>query len=187
MRLFVLSVFVAVSAIGLSLAYGENVVIKSSGKKVTSSTTPAASTTTTQTKTSTTTSVFRTMPSSAMRQPSNLSNQNAMEERMMQQMKEKDPAAYQKYLEKKELGKKISAIVAAYHSGKLPEQDARQQLTSLVEASIDVNNYGKNIDAQINLLGAQLEHLKKIKANPRLIIEERVNAYLGKSSPGIKR
>lgn len=121
-------------------------------------------------------SVRNDNPSAAL----NHARHQEIKNKMMEQLKKTNPELYARHLKNRERSEKISRITSAYRKGELSEEQARKQLTPLIEESFGTDNYLKNIDRQIDNLEAQIKRLKKIKTSPQLLVEERVNSYLGK-------
>lgn len=76
---------------------------------------------------------------------------------------------------------KINAIVVAFREGKISSFQAESQLSPLVKQEMqdDINN----LESRIARLEKELEFLKRAKANPDLLIKERIDQMLGKAMP----
>ncbi len=95
------------------------------------------------------------------------------------ELREKSPEAYKEYMQQKAKQDKIDSIVESYRSGKLTEGSARSQLKPLIKNEAGSGYNEESINTRIKMLEQQISHLKKIKANPDLLIEERIDSYLG--------
>jgi predicted nucleic acid-binding Zn-ribbon protein len=107
------------------------------------------------------------------------------EARFLEQLKEENPEAYNNYLQIQQRQANIQGIVEAYSSGRLSEPDARNQIRTVLEEYIDVNQRTSYIDEEIGHLQENIRHLESeiarlqaVKANPDIIIEEQIDRYL---------
>lgn len=100
------------------------------------------------------------------------------EEKMLKQLKETNPSAYKDFLERREREKKKREIIEAFRKGTLSKGSSKDALRPLVSKELDVNSYVKGIDEEIQRLQKQIERMRNIKANPSLLIEERIEQHL---------
>jgi hypothetical protein len=103
------------------------------------------------------------------------------QERDLEMLKKSSPAVYQEIISRKQKQEEISKIVSAYQKNQITEASARIKLESLIKE--EVNEELKIIDARIGELERQLNSLKEKRRVPSKIIQERIDLYLGKSSP----
>ncbi|MFQ5681503.1 MAG: hypothetical protein ACE5GG_05605 [Candidatus Omnitrophota bacterium] len=106
------------------------------------------------------------------------------EQRFLNELKKQDPAAYKEYLAREKARQKKEKIRDDYRQGKITVKQARARLRPLIEEEIDVSRRVQGIGAEIKMLEQEIKRLKKIKKNPRLLIEEALDRELGlPSSP----
>jgi len=102
----------------------------------------------------------------------------ARQEKMLEEMKARDPEGYTRQRTAMEMREQISQIVQAYREKKLDEDTAAQQLVPLVEQNVFEEI--KNIDQQIEMAEGYTEQLKKIKQDPSILVQKRIDQMLGK-------
>lgn len=100
----------------------------------------------------------------------------------LEELKKRDPKAYEQQKAQYDRQKKISQLLQAYHDRKLSDSSAAQQLYPLIKA--DVNEEAKSIDERIEQAKQYLTDLQEIKRNPELLIKRRIDRLLGKGDPG---
>lgn len=108
-----------------------------------------------------------------------LREQQGRENAMLEDMKKKNPQAYEQYIAAKKARDQKNAIIENYRLQKITEAQAKAQLAPLVEKEINIDMFLKNVDENISRLEAEIKRLKSQKANPRELIDEAVNRYLG--------
>ena len=103
-----------------------------------------------------------------------------LEARRLEELKTQNPAAYQQAIQAKETQKKISEIISSYQREQLNEGAAKSQLAPLVRKSLESRI--KTLDREIQEATKRLEYLRKVKANPDLMVTDQINIYLGKNA-----
>ena len=104
-----------------------------------------------------------------------------MEERHLQELKVRDPKAYQERVRINGISQKVSSITASFRGGQLNESSARSQLTPLVRELL--GDRIKVLDQEIRQVEKRLDYLRKAKANPDLLVSQQIDLYLGKGRP----
>ena len=103
-----------------------------------------------------------------------------LEARRLEELKTQNPAAYQQAIQAKETQKKITGIISSYQREQLSEEAAKSQLAPLVRKSLESRL--KTLDREIQEATKRLEYLRKVKANPDLMVTDQINIYLGKNA-----
>jgi len=104
--------------------------------------------------------------------------QNSRED-YLNKLKEMNPQQYQALVASQKHAQEKNDILKKYREGKISDVQARQALKPLVEKEVNTEAFLKNVDQQISRYQAQIERFKKIKANPSLLVQERLDQYLG--------
>jgi len=109
-----------------------------------------------------------------------------MEQESLEELKKRDPKAYRERIEAREREKEKERIIKLYRENKLSAYQARQALRPFAEVEVRAENFSRRIDDRIKMFedeikmsNEEVNHLKRIKANPGLLIEEKINSYLG--------
>lgn len=102
----------------------------------------------------------------------------------LERLQEKNPQAYQQQKAALDRQNKIEEIAGLYFEGKFPLIEAKAALSPLVKEQMQEEGAFSNLEARIQRLEEQLLFLKNSKSQPELLVEERINQMLGKSSSG---
>ena len=107
--------------------------------------------------------------------------QKERQRQFLQELKNKDINAYNKEVQRIKREEAKQKIIDDYREGKINLAAARQALLPLVKEEVNLTDELKTIEIQLERFQQQIQRMKKLKDNPNLIIQNKVDTYLGVS------
>ncbi len=103
-----------------------------------------------------------------------------MEEEHLAQLQQMDPELYQQEKGRMERQRKIEALVAQVHAGTLSATQAERKLSPLVQQDLQVEL--TTLPDRISQLEEHLTFLRRVQKDPDLLIRQRIDQLLGRTS-----
>ena len=100
----------------------------------------------------------------------------------LERLKRENPQAYEQRKAALEREQKMQAVVTAFYQGTLSGDEAERRLTPLVKKQLEEEGALSSLSARIERLEDKLAFLKKAQKNPNLLVKQRIEQMLGKTT-----
>lgn len=99
----------------------------------------------------------------------------------LETLKQEDPELYEQRKRAIERQREIDEAISSFYKKEIKLSQAEKRLYPLIKE--DVQEFLEGLDTRIEMLKNQLSELERIKEDPEILIQSRINRLLGEESP----